>query len=449
MRPHGTPRLPSWARSTDSARGCCARTRWRRGSIPASRSSTRAWRDACVSWRSRRRCGSSSPASAARRWTCLRPTASTACARCSSRRTESCAAEASDCRGCRSRTRTPRTPRARARCWTSCCTASASPTSSSRALAGRSTSTIWSCSRPSCSRSATACAPAWSERFELLMVDEFQDTNPRQLGILAALDRGNLFTVGDELQSIYGFRHADVSLFRARHAELEEMGGSVRLTRNFRSREPLLDVVNAVFAQRFSAYTPLVAGRSDASPELEAEVEIEVERRAQAMPGPGSVAEPEVELLLTDIRGWEEREDLRRGDRRGTAPRAALASGGGADAGSAGGRAGARATRAGRRGRGAAARGRRPRGVRARAAAAAACARWRPSAASGGTSRSATCSPTCARSPTRWTSARCTRRWPRRWRAARATAWRCSPTPPVRAGGGAWETALAAVGDGD
>ncbi len=156
---------------------------------------------------------------------------------------------------------------------------------------------------------------AWSDRFELLMVDEFQDTNPRQLGILAALDRGNLFTVGDELQSIYGFRHADVSLFRARHAELEELGGSVRLTRNFRSREPLLDVVNVVFAGRFSAYTPLVAGRSDAAPperaaSLELEVDVEVERRAQATPGPRSAVEPAVELLLTDVRGWEERADL-------------------------------------------------------------------------------------------------------------------------------------------
>jgi ATP-dependent helicase/nuclease subunit A len=133
---------------------------------------------------------------------------------------------------------------------------------------------------------------AWSDRFELLMVDEFQDTNPRQLAILEALDRGNLFTVGDELQSIYGFRHADVSLFRRRRAQLEELGGSVRLTHNFRSREALLDVVNAVFAERFGDYTPLLAGAGG--------------EHAGALAGVGGG--PEVELLLTDVRGWEERE---------------------------------------------------------------------------------------------------------------------------------------------
>jgi ATP-dependent helicase/nuclease subunit A len=132
---------------------------------------------------------------------------------------------------------------------------------------------------------------AWSERFELVMVDEFQDTNARQLGILEALQRENLFTVGDELQSIYGFRHADVSLFRARRAELEALGGSLRLTRNFRSRSRLLDVVNATFRERFETYAPLVAGRVD------------------AVPAP-TRSPPEVELLLTSVKGWEEREEL-------------------------------------------------------------------------------------------------------------------------------------------
>jgi ATP-dependent helicase/nuclease subunit A len=143
---------------------------------------------------------------------------------------------------------------------------------------------------------------AWSDRFELLMVDEFQDTNPRQLGILEALDHGNLFTVGDELQSIYGFRHADVSLFRTRRAELRETDQSLALTQNFRSREPLLQVVNAVFAGRFADYTPLVAGRSDAKPSGNGD--------GAADRAPSATRDPTVELLLTDVHGWEEHEEL-------------------------------------------------------------------------------------------------------------------------------------------
>ena len=100
-------------------------------------------------------------------------------------------------------------------------------------------------------RAPRACASAWAERFELLMVDEFQDTNPRQLAILQALERGNLFTVGDELQSIYGFRHADVR--PVPRAPLPSWPSararSLALARNFRSRRPLLEVVNAVFAR--------------------------------------------------------------------------------------------------------------------------------------------------------------------------------------------------------
>jgi ATP-dependent helicase/nuclease subunit A len=132
---------------------------------------------------------------------------------------------------------------------------------------------------------------AWSERFELLMVDEFQDTNPRQLGILMALDRSNLFTVGDEHQSIYGFRHADVSLFRGRRSELALFGASLELTRNFRSREPLLEVVNAVFEPRFGEFAPLQAPRGSEPPVAE---------------------EPLTELLLSDRSGWDEDEELAR-----------------------------------------------------------------------------------------------------------------------------------------
>ena len=65
-----------------------------------------------------------------------------------------------------------------------------------------------------------AVRAGWRERFELVMVDELQDVNRRQLALLELLERENLFTVGDEWQSIYGFRHADVELFRARRDEL-------------------------------------------------------------------------------------------------------------------------------------------------------------------------------------------------------------------------------------
>jgi len=131
---------------------------------------------------------------------------------------------------------------------------------------------------------------SWSERFELLMVDEFQDTNPRQLAILRALERGNLFTVGDEFQSIYGFRHADVDLFRARREELAASGRSLSLTRNFRSRPQLLEIVNHVFSGRFEGYSPLLAGRE----------------------GEAQRGEPEVELLINDCNGWEDSPELAR-----------------------------------------------------------------------------------------------------------------------------------------
>ncbi len=138
----------------------------------------------------------------------------------------------------------------------------------------------------------------WAERFELLMVDEFQDTNPRQLAILEALDRDNLFTVGDELQSIYGFRHADVTLFRARRQQLGGRGAALALTRNFRSADPVIEVVNTVFAARFDGYAALVGARAEAQAAVMGE-------------GPaGGGAGAEVELLLTNTRGWEERADL-------------------------------------------------------------------------------------------------------------------------------------------
>ncbi|MGC1165468.1 MAG: UvrD-helicase domain-containing protein, partial [Solirubrobacterales bacterium] len=89
---------------------------------------------------------------------------------------------------------------------------------------------------------------AYRSRFSHLLVDEFQDTNRLQLRLIEALrgPRSELVAVGDEFQSIYGFRHADLEVFRRQReliaqrpdAELMELSG------NFRSRPELIAAVN-------------------------------------------------------------------------------------------------------------------------------------------------------------------------------------------------------------
>ena len=125
-------------------------------------------------------------------------------------------------------------------------------------------------------------------RFSAILVDEFQDTNPVQAAILERLERDNLFAVGDELQSIYGFRHADVGVIRERRDRLEATGRTARLQTNFRSRPELVAALNAAFAPLIGErFAPLVAGR-------------EV----------GPAADPAVELLVTDAVGWEDEPTL-------------------------------------------------------------------------------------------------------------------------------------------
>ena len=72
------------------------------------------------------------------------------------------------------------------------------------------TSTTCCAARPGCSRTSRKCCARYQERYEYLLVDEFQDTNSAQYEMVCAgrQDR-NMFCVGDEDQSIYGFRGAD------------------------------------------------------------------------------------------------------------------------------------------------------------------------------------------------------------------------------------------------
>ncbi len=92
-----------------------------------------------------------------------------------------------------------------------------------------------------------------------VMIDEFQDTNELQCSILEGLGAANVLMVGDERQSIYRFRGADVEVFTSRRDELQAGGGAAtegaascrlhRLDRNYRSRAEVLAFINHVFAQ--------------------------------------------------------------------------------------------------------------------------------------------------------------------------------------------------------
>jgi ATP-dependent helicase/nuclease subunit A len=127
----------------------------------------------------------------------------------------------------------------------------------------------------------------YAERFHAIMVDELQDTNRVQLELIEAISGGNLFTVGDAQQSIYGFRHADVELFRERGRRLERTGDRETLRTNFRTRPEIIEVLNPGFAEAMGErFTPLRAGRAAAEDGRDGR--------------DGREAPPRVELLIAD-----------------------------------------------------------------------------------------------------------------------------------------------------
>ncbi|MFI5054113.1 MAG: UvrD-helicase domain-containing protein, partial [Acidimicrobiia bacterium] len=144
-------------------------------------------------------------------------------------------------------------------------------------------------------------------RYTRLLLDEFQDTDPIQCDLAALLasgepdardrrwnelvvDPGRLFVVGDPKQSIYRFRRADIAAFlRARSA----FGAAPRrLTRNFRSAQPVIEFVNAVFRE-------LIVAEPESQPEYIALAAV----RGAAPVGPSVVllgARPEAEKPSAD-----------------------------------------------------------------------------------------------------------------------------------------------------
>ncbi|MHB8160562.1 MAG: UvrD-helicase domain-containing protein [Thermoleophilia bacterium] len=107
--------------------------------------------------------------------------------------------------------------------------------------------------------------------FSLIMVDEFQDTNPLQLQIAELIADDNLMMVGDENQSIFGFRDAEVALFQAEKKRADLDGYSIRLLDNFRSQPEILAFVDGLFRgddMLASGYLELVP-RAEIDPQKE------------------------------------------------------------------------------------------------------------------------------------------------------------------------------------
>ena len=95
-----------------------------------------------------------------------------------------------------------------------------------------------------------ATAENYRQKFQMILVDEYQDTNGVQEEIISRIvDEKNFFAVGDVKQSIYRFRTADPKIFMAKYDAYPQTPDCERidLSTNFRSRRQVVNIVNVIF----------------------------------------------------------------------------------------------------------------------------------------------------------------------------------------------------------
>jgi hypothetical protein len=114
-----------------------------------------------------------------------------------------------------------------------------------------------------------AAGPALRGLFGAVLVDEYQDVNAVQADIVRLLrpDGQGLTCVGDDAQAIYGFRGADPAHLRALTATYPDLT-VLRLGRNYRSRQAVLGLANAIRPQSDGLELGLTADRTGGQPPL-------------------------------------------------------------------------------------------------------------------------------------------------------------------------------------
>lgn len=104
-------------------------------------------------------------------------------------------------------------------------------------------------------RDCTEIREAYKNKYDEILIDEYQDTNMLQDTIFKLISRKNIFMVGDLKQSIYRFRKGDPYIFKSKAEKYEDMNTRhqrIILSQNFRSRNEILDSVNALFTKIMS-----------------------------------------------------------------------------------------------------------------------------------------------------------------------------------------------------
>ena len=96
-----------------------------------------------------------------------------------------------------------------------------------------------------------ALAARWSARWSEILVDEYQDTNAAQHRLLRQLasGHGRVFAVGDDCQSIYGWRGAEISHIRRFGQDFPKAAQAIKLETNYRSTRTILAAANAIAAK--------------------------------------------------------------------------------------------------------------------------------------------------------------------------------------------------------